>query len=204
MFLTLTFVMMFQATADPVVPPQTTAVDTLLNELADTQAQRAVLEKKANELTTQIDAKLKEKELNQKLADLKGKPISPIIPPGPVTPDKPDPLKTAIAAAYAKDIGSAADKKTWAVTLSGYYSAASDKKLAEDTTITTGGMLLDRIRATVTLDATKLPNVRNVISGELMTIMGTTTVPLDANKRTALSKLFLRVETSLDEVIKNN
>lgn len=202
MFLTLTFVMMFQATADPVVPPPTTAVDTLLNELADTQAQRAVLEKKANELTTQIDAKLK--ELNQKLADLKGRPISPITPPGPVTPDKPDALKVSIAAAYAKDIGAAADKKTWAVTLSGYYSAASDKKLAEDTTITTGGMLLDRIRATVTLDATKLPNVRNVISGELMTIMGTTTAPLDANKRAALSKLFLRVETSLDEVIKNN
>lgn len=173
----------------------------LIKQLKDANGQRDTIAKTIADLKTKIAEQLK--LLNQQFADLGGPPTpgpGPVIPPTPVVPT--DPLAAKVKAAFDADPGSPADKRQWAIELSGYYSAAVDAKLADDPTITTAGQLIDRIRKTTTLDRSKLTGTRTVIGQEIAAILGTAETQLDAAKRAAVASLFSRIETALDGVAK--
>lgn len=184
----------------PSVDDQLTKLAAVKKQKADLLKQVAELDKTAAALVLEIQDQLR--QLGRRLEEINGTPLPPgPTPPGPVNPPA-DPLKARIRAAYDADPGSPADKRQWAIELSGYYSAAVESKLADDRTITTAGQLIERIRKTTTLDRTKLTGARTVAAQEIAAVLGTIDTPLDDAKRKAVTTLFQRIESAFDEVTK--
>lgn len=167
----------------------------LITEIEGIQKQREELTKKVADLLAQADQLMK--TYQKRLADAGGVVIPP---PGPAPTD---PLKLKIVAAFASDPGDLGTKKTDAAKLSGIYSAAVSKKVADNKTIETAGQLIEQVRGLgEILPASRLPETRKVIGAELKLILGDNSTKLTEESRKACHALFAKVEAILDEVMK--
>lgn len=191
---------------------QSPAVDDLLASLEKNRKQKTEvlkaasdLDKAASELAAEIKSRLE--SLSRRLDEINGKPVpAPPNPnPTPTPPTPPVPVDTFVAkikAQFETDSGTLTERKSWAVQLSGYYSAAVAQKMALDETCATAGDLIGRIQATSTLEREKLTKTRTFIGQEIAAIIGEPSSTLTKEKRDAIHAFFGRVESALDEVAK--
>lgn len=185
------------AAQDPAPPP---SIDQLAAEVVAIRTKRAELDRSESEKLGAIAAELKrQRELLEKLG-LDGpapKPPVPVPPPAPPAPA--DPIKAKLKAAYDADQAPADARRSQALDLAALYRQAAG--LAKDSTVTSAGDLLARVRdaGKALVGADSLKEVRRVAGAELGALLPTDAVLTD-EQRSAAAALFAKLAAALDEI----